>query len=79
MGFLDKTERMIFPVCSFSPEYLQEHMEELKDAMFIAKQAVKFGFVKVHSEKFDDGSIYRTFEIHISDCSAPSAKEEVKS
>ncbi len=65
-GFLAMSETMYFGVVHIMPDYLSEHMQEVKDVMTIANMAIKNGLINVSTEIYEDESYSREFKINTS-------------
>ncbi len=61
--FLHYTEKIYFPVCRFTKEFLIENERNIRDAMYVASQAIKWGLIEVEKEEYEDGSWNRVFTI----------------
>jgi len=64
--FLYHTERIFFPVTTFTIEFLVDNERNIRDAMYVASQAIKYGFIEVRKKEYDDGSWTREFTINSS-------------
>ena len=67
--FIYQASKSYFGVTRFTKAYLVEHEKDIRDAMYIALQAIKFGCVEVACETYEDGSFSRVFTVH--DCLPP--------
>ena len=64
--FLYHTEKLFFPVTTFTTDFLVDNERNIRDAMYIASQAIKYGFIEVRKKEYDDGSWTREFTINSS-------------